>query len=145
MLSHTNLMLGFVLLFHCLECLKWFVSNPEDFELLGHTWSSVTLPPRKCFQQNCLGTDKRVTRVALSVSAVGARTCSPSRASQLQDCFFLSVLGKNAACTFKFSSILAFCCVLEKWVMTILPQGRCTHSFLCRRLGKRSKYLRKKH
>lgn len=97
MLSHTNLMLGFVLLFHCLECLKGFVSNPEDFELLGHSWNSVTLPPRKYFRQNCLGTDERVTRVALSVSAVGARTCSPSRASQLQDCFFLRLLGKKKA------------------------------------------------
>uniref|UniRef100_H0ZEL0 Uncharacterized LOC100228270 n=1 Tax=Taeniopygia guttata TaxID=59729 RepID=H0ZEL0_TAEGU len=43
-----------------------FVSNPENFELLGHTWSSVALSPGKSFQQSFLGVDKRMTHVDLS-------------------------------------------------------------------------------
>lgn len=79
---------SFLLFFHSLVSLKVFGSNPEDFESLGQTCSSVALCPVKYFQQNFIIIGKRMIHVALFARTVSARTWSPTRDSAFQRLLF---------------------------------------------------------
>lgn len=96
MLSHMNLMLLFLLLFfHCLECLKLLVSNPEDTELLGQTCISVTLCPVEVFSAELY--QCRQERDAGSSLCEGCQLeFGPLLELQsFKGCFFLRLFGKK--------------------------------------------------
>lgn len=95
-----------------------FVSNPEDFDLLGQTCGALTL----CPVEGVLAVSTvRGWRVLHSVSTVLLGLAALLELQSFKDCFFPGAFGEEGSLykarwnnVFKFSSVLGFCCFLQK-------------------------------